>query len=78
MEIFLDKRAVRQIRLSAQDAIEEGKTMGVGAESSLNYAATPDGTREAMSSTSATMRRMRRGESRSLEYTQDERRRSAG
>ena len=24
MEIFLDKRAVRQIRLSAQDAIEEG------------------------------------------------------
>ena len=26
MEIFLDKRAVRQIRLSAQDAIEEGDT----------------------------------------------------
>ena len=24
MEIFLDKRAVRQIRLSAQDAVEEG------------------------------------------------------
>jgi len=24
MEIYLDKRAVRQIRLSAQDAIEEG------------------------------------------------------
>src|SRR5579862_9568359 len=24
MEIFLDKRAVKQIRLSAQDAIEEG------------------------------------------------------
>jgi hypothetical protein len=26
MEIFLDKRAVRQIRLSAQDAIDEGDT----------------------------------------------------
>ena len=26
MEIFLDKRAVRQIRLSAQDAIEEADT----------------------------------------------------
>lgn len=26
MEIVLDKRAVRQIRLSAQDAIEEGET----------------------------------------------------
>jgi len=26
MEIFLDKRAVRQIRVSAQDAIEEGDT----------------------------------------------------
>jgi hypothetical protein len=26
MEIFLDKRAVRQIRLSAQDAVEEGDT----------------------------------------------------
>src|SRR3954468_13992267 len=26
MEILLDKRAVRQIRLSAQDAIEEGDT----------------------------------------------------
>jgi hypothetical protein len=26
MEVFLDKRAVKQIRLSAQDAIEEGDT----------------------------------------------------
>ncbi|GAB4195654.1 MAG: hypothetical protein OHK0013_02070 [Sandaracinaceae bacterium] len=26
MEIFLDKRAVKQIRMSAQDAIEEGDT----------------------------------------------------
>src|SRR5665213_4592946 len=26
MEILLDKRAIRQIRLSAQDAIEEGDT----------------------------------------------------
>jgi Mg-chelatase subunit ChlD len=61
-----------------QDAIEEGRSMGVAGESSLNYAATPEATREAMRSTSASMRRMRRGESKSLEYTEDERRRSAG
>jgi Mg-chelatase subunit ChlD len=61
-----------------QDAIQEGRSMGVAAASSLNYAATSDGTREAMSSTSASMRRMRRGEAKSLEYTEEERRRSAG
>jgi Mg-chelatase subunit ChlD len=61
-----------------QDAIQEGRSMGVAAESSLNYAATTDGTREAMSSTSASMRRMRRGEAQSLEFTEEERRRSAG
>jgi uncharacterized protein YegL len=60
-----------------QDAIQEGGSMGVAADASLTYAATSEGTREAMSSTSASMGRMRRGESRSMEYTDDERRRSA-
>jgi uncharacterized protein YegL len=61
-----------------QDAIEEGRGMGVSADASLTYAATPEGTREAMSATSASLGRMRRGESQSLEFTEDERRRSAG
>jgi Mg-chelatase subunit ChlD len=61
-----------------QDAIEEGRGMGMAADASLTYAATDVGTREAMSATSASMRRMRRGESQSLEFTEEERRRSAG
>src|ERR1022692_4726908 len=56
-----------------QDAIKEGRGMGVAADSSLSYTATSVGAREAMSSTSASMRRMRRGESQSLEYTEEER-----
>jgi uncharacterized protein YegL len=61
-----------------QDAIAEGRGMGVAPDASLTYAATAEGTREAMSATSASLGRMRRGESPSLEYTEDERRRSAG
>jgi Mg-chelatase subunit ChlD len=61
-----------------QDAIQEGGGMGVAASSSLTYAASPEGTREAMRSASASMGRMRRGESEGLEYTEEERRRSAG
>jgi Mg-chelatase subunit ChlD len=61
-----------------QDAIAEGRNMGVAPDASLTYAATATGTREAMSATSASLGRMRRGESQSLEYTEDERRRSAG
>jgi Mg-chelatase subunit ChlD len=61
-----------------QDAIKEGRGMGVAADSSLSYTATSVGAREAMSSTSASMRRMRRGESQSLEYTEEERRKAAG
>jgi uncharacterized protein YegL len=61
-----------------QDAIQEGRGMGVAADASLTYAATADGTREAMSATSASLRRMRRGESESLAFTEEERRRSAG
>jgi hypothetical protein len=52
--------------------------MGVAAGSSMTYAATPTGTREAVRAASASMGRMRRGESKNLEYTEDERRRAAG
>lgn len=61
-----------------QDAIQEGGRMGVAADSSLTYGASPTGAREAARSASASMSRMRRGESKGLEYTEDERRRSAG
>jgi hypothetical protein len=61
-----------------QDAIREGGSVGMAAASSLTYDASPQGTRQAMSAASASMRRMRRGEAQSLEYTEDERRRSAG
>ncbi len=61
-----------------QDAIREGGSMGVAAGSSMTYAATPTGTREAVRAASASMGRMRRGESKNLEYTEDERRRAAG
>jgi len=61
-----------------QDAIQEGGSMGVAAASSLNFDASEDGVRGAMSSVSASMGRMRRGEAQTLEYTELERRRSAG
>jgi Mg-chelatase subunit ChlD len=61
-----------------QDAIREGGSMGVAAGSSMTYAATPTGTREAVQAASASMRRMRRGEAETLTYTEDERRRAAG
>jgi Mg-chelatase subunit ChlD len=61
-----------------QDAIREGGSLGVASASSMTYAATPTGSREAVRSASASMGRMRRGESASLEFTQEERRRSAG
>jgi Mg-chelatase subunit ChlD len=61
-----------------QDAIQEGGGMGVAAESSLSFDASEDGVRGAMSSVSASVGRMRRGEAQSLEYTEEERRSSAG
>ena len=61
-----------------QDAIQEGGNLGMAAGSSLTYAASAEGAREAMSSVSASVRRMRRGETDSIQYNEDERRRSAG
>jgi Mg-chelatase subunit ChlD len=61
-----------------QDAIQEGSNLGMAAASSLTYSASADGAREAMSSVSASVRRMRRGEADSIQYNADERRRSAG
>ncbi len=59
-----------------QDAIQEGGRVGVAGDSSLTYAAARS--RAAMQSMSASVGRMRRGEAQSLEYTEEERRRSAG
>ena len=61
-----------------QDAIEEGGRIGVTAASSLTYDATQDGTRQAFVAMSISMSRRRRGEAKSLEYTEDERRRATG
>jgi Mg-chelatase subunit ChlD len=61
-----------------QDAIREGGRMGVSAQSSLNFEASSSGTREAVQSMSASMGRMRRGEAKTLEFTEDDRRRAAG
>jgi uncharacterized protein YegL len=61
-----------------QDAIQEAGRMGVATDSSLTYAASKAGTREAFNSMSASMGRKRRGETKSLEYTEEERRRSSG
>jgi Mg-chelatase subunit ChlD len=61
-----------------QDAIQEGRHLGVDPNASLTYEASPTGTREAFSSMSNSMRKKRRGESKSLEFTQEERRRASG
>ena len=61
-----------------QDAIQEGGNIGFPAGSSLSYAATKDGTREAFSALSSSMGRKRRGVAKSLQYTDDERLRSTG
>jgi hypothetical protein len=59
-----------------QDAIQAGGRLGVQAAAAMTYAATPDGVSGAMSSLSASVRRVRSGTDHSLEYTEDERRRS--
>jgi hypothetical protein len=61
---------------AAQDAIKEGGRVGVSGDSSLTYGS--GRSREAMGSMSASVGRMRRGEAKRLEYTEEERRRSAG
>ncbi len=61
-----------------QDAIEEGGRIGVDAASSLTYDASEQGTRQAFVAMSSSMSRRRSGLSKSMEYTEDERRRAAG
>ena len=60
-----------------QDAIQEGGSVGVAAGASLTYDASAAGTREAMSSLSSSIGRIRRGESTQVEYTEQERKRSS-
>ena len=60
-----------------QDAIQEGGHLGFPAGSSLTYAATSAGTREAFFAMSSSMGRRRRGEATSLQYTDEERQRSS-
>jgi hypothetical protein len=57
-----------------QDAIQEGGRMGVAADSSLTFGASPTGAREAVHAASASMGRMRGGESKTPKYTEVERR----
>jgi Mg-chelatase subunit ChlD len=61
-----------------QDAIQEGERLGVNADASMTFAASPAASRAAMGSLSANVGRMRRGEAAGLMFTDDERRRSAG
>jgi Mg-chelatase subunit ChlD len=60
-----------------QDAIREGGRLGVDAGSSLRYGKSATGARMAMDSLSASVSRKRRGEARSVQYTEEERRSSA-
>ncbi len=61
-----------------QDAIREGERLGVSPDASMKFAASPAASRAAMGSLSASVGRMRRGESDRLGYTEEERRRAAG
>ena len=60
---------------ASQDSIAEGGRLGVASESRLKYAAAR--ARVATEVMSASVGRMRRGETESLEFTEEERRRSA-
>jgi Mg-chelatase subunit ChlD len=57
-----------------QDAIQEGGNLGVGAAAAMTYSATPEGVSGAMSSLSASIRRVRSGSDHTLGYTEEERR----
>jgi Mg-chelatase subunit ChlD len=60
-----------------QDAIQEGGRLGVVRDASLTYDATPDASRAAMESLSASVTRVRGAQAEQLLFTDDERRRSA-
>lgn len=59
-----------------QDAIQEGGNLGVGAAAAITFDPSPAGVRAAMSSFSASARRLRSGAASDLSYTEEERRRS--
>lgn len=61
-----------------QDAIQEGERLGVAADASLDFAASPAGSRAAMGAFSASMVRMRRGEAPGISYSEEERRGASG
>jgi uncharacterized protein YegL len=61
-----------------QDAIQEGGGLGVAAGSSLTWEQSQRGTQEAMSSLSASVRRVRSGQSQNLEYSEAERKAASG
>jgi len=61
-----------------QDAIQEGGRLGVDAGSALTFGKTDAGARMAMQSLSRSVSRKRSGETARLQYTEDERRSSAG
>jgi uncharacterized protein YegL len=61
-----------------QDAIQEGGRIGVSEDASLTYDASGDGAREAFSSMSTAVSRRRRGETKRVSYTDEERRRASG
>jgi Mg-chelatase subunit ChlD len=59
-----------------QDAIQEGGNLGVGRAASMTYAPSRAGVGGAMSSLSASVRRVRSGAESALAYTEEERRQS--
>jgi uncharacterized protein YegL len=61
-----------------QDAVQEGRGLGVVPGASLTFDKSAQGVTGAMTSASAAYRRLRSGEAQSLEYTEDERRAASG
>jgi Mg-chelatase subunit ChlD len=61
-----------------QDAIQEGGGLGVAAASSLTWEQSQSGAQGAMTGLSASVRRVRTGKSRNLEYTEAERKAASG
>lgn len=61
-----------------QDAIEEGGQVGVAAHAAMTYVAAPGAVAGAMSSLSASVKRVRRGADEALTYTDEERKAASG
>ena len=61
-----------------QDAVQEGRGLGVDADASLTWEKSARGTAGAMRSMSDSYRRLRRGEATRVEYTEEERKAATG